>query len=72
MYVQAPYIKHGDVCLADSAFIMDYLKNTYAHQIKVKSPTDPKQTGISVAVQRLCEDHLCCGLIWYRWMHPEV
>lgn len=69
---KGPYIKHGDVELADSAFILDYLTNTYADKIKVKSNSDPKQGGIAVAAQSLCENHLYWGLVWFRWVYPEV
>lgn len=70
--VQAPFIHHGDVCLADSTFILDYLTNTYADQIKVKASTDAKQAGVAVAVQRLCEDHLLYGIVWVRFVRQEV
>lgn len=67
----APYIRHGDVLLADSTFILDYLANTYADTLKVKSNTDPKLDGIAVAVQRLCEDNLYYSGLWSRWIPPK-
>lgn len=70
--VQMPYIKHGDVCLADSTFILDYLTNTFGDKIIVKSPSDARQAGIAVAVQRMCEDHLGYGIMWHRIIHEEV
>ncbi|GMH41049.1 hypothetical protein BSKO_08959 [Bryopsis sp. KO-2023] len=63
-----PYIKHGEVVLADSEFILDYLTNTY--DVKVKPSEDRKLRGTAVAVKRLCEDHLYYGLLYYRWATP--
>lgn len=72
VFFKAPYIKHGSVELADSAFILNYLTETYADKIKVNPSPDPEMNGIAVAVRSLCEDHLYWGLVWFRWAYPEV
>ncbi|GMH41048.1 hypothetical protein BSKO_08958 [Bryopsis sp. KO-2023] len=64
-----PYIKHGDVVLADSEFILDYLTNTY--NVKVKPSADRKLRGTAVAVKRLCEHHLTYANMYYRMTTPQ-
>ncbi|GMH41047.1 hypothetical protein BSKO_08957 [Bryopsis sp. KO-2023] len=63
-----PFIKHGDVVLADTEFILDYLTNTY--DVKVKPCADRKLRGTAVAVKRLCEHHLDYGIMYYLMTTP--
>lgn len=66
-----PYSKQGDVLLRDSAFILKYITNIYASQVKVKFHADPSKRGIAAA-QKVCEDHLVSGLAWNHWVTDEV
>lgn len=70
--MQVPFIQHGDVLLADSTFIVEYLTNTYADGLKVKFHTDPQKKAIAVAAQIACENHLDAGILWHRWVTDEV
>ncbi|GMH41114.1 hypothetical protein BSKO_09024 [Bryopsis sp. KO-2023] len=66
-----PYIIHGSTVLSDSTFILDYLTNTFPEKITTKSSSDPFLRGMAVAAQRLCENHLYWGVVYYRWVDPD-
>ncbi|CAD7701447.1 unnamed protein product [Ostreobium quekettii] len=64
---KVPYIKQGDVILGDSTFICEYLKNTYKGKLQLNEPDTEEKKAMAIACQRICEDHLYWGLLYYRW-----
>ena len=64
-----PYIEDGDRTIADSSFIIDYLKQTYGDPLD-KGLSLPDQ-GISLAFRRLMEENLYWVAIYSRWAEDE-
>ena len=64
-----PYIKDGDRTVADSGFIIDYLKQTYGDPLD-KNLSLPDQ-GISLAFRRLMEENLYWASVYSRWAEDE-
>ena len=64
-----PYIKDGDRTIADSHFIIDYLKQTYGDPLD-KDLSLPEQ-GISLAFHRLMEENLYWVSVYSRWAEDE-
>ena len=64
-----PYITDGDRTIADSGFIIDYLKQTYGDPLD-KDLSLPDQ-GISLAFRRLMEENLYWVAIYSRWAEDE-
>lgn len=60
-----PYIRDGQQTVADSSFIIDYLKRTYGDPLD--GWLDPRQQALALAFQRLFEEHLYWALIHNRW-----
>ncbi len=66
---KGPYITDGERTIADSHFILLYLKETCG---------DPLGEGLSErdralyrALVRMCEEHLYFALVYLRWLTPE-
>lgn len=64
-----PYIMDGDRTIADSSFIVDYLKQTYGDPLD-QDLSLPEQ-GISLAFRRLMEENLYWVALYSRWAEDE-
>lgn len=60
-----PYIQDGDKIMGDSTLIIEHLKKEYGDLLD--SDLTSEQQGISIAVQRLLEDHLYWIILHSRW-----
>lgn len=63
-----PYIEDGVRVLADSTFIIDYLKTTYGDLLD--HWLDPAQRAVALAFQRLFEENLYWAVVHTRWAEP--
>ena len=63
-----PYIKDKDETIADSRFIINHLKLVYRNIDKGLSDTE---MSVSIAIQRLLEEHLFWVLLYSRWQYTE-
>ena len=61
-----PYIEDGDKRVADSSFIVDYLKQTYGD--KLDAHLSAHERAIALSVQRLIEEHLYWAAVYARWV----
>lgn len=61
-----PYITDGDVILADTSCIIDYLVSTYGNSLDTH--LTPLQYAEGIALQRLIEDHLYWVMVYSRWV----
>jgi glutathione S-transferase len=64
-----PYIEDQGRIISDSRVIVDYLKNTYGDNDKTLLSSE--QQGISVAFQRLLEEHLYWASMVTRWNYTD-
>ena len=64
-----PYIQDGDRTLADSAFIVDYLKQTYGDPLDQQLSLPER--AVAMAFQRLMEENLYWSIIYSRWMEDD-
>ena len=69
---QVPWITHGDVVLGDSTFIVEYLKNTYKGQLRLKEPETPQEQATNVSCLQICGNDLVYGLLYFRFVKPKV
>ena len=60
-----PYIEDGSHTVADSDFILRYLKKEYGDTLDADL-TDT-QKALALAIQRICEDHLFWATMFSRW-----
>ncbi|MEI6802667.1 MAG: glutathione S-transferase family protein [Burkholderiales bacterium] len=64
-----PYIEDGARVVADSSFIIDYLKTTYG------DPLDgwlgAEQRAVALAFQRMLEENLYWAVVYTRWIEPQ-
>lgn len=60
-----PYIREGDITIADSEMILEHLDKKY--NLSTDEWLTEKDRAIGVAVKRLCEDHLYWSLLYSRW-----
>lgn len=67
-----PWMKHGSDVVADSRFMIKYLQNTYGSQLKVQEPQDPQLQGVSVTIQRMCEEHMYFTQQYHRMINPKA
>ena len=63
-----PYIVDGGKTLADSTFIVDYLKATYGDHLDAWLTGE--QRAVALAFQRLIEENLYWAVVHTRWMEP--
>jgi glutathione S-transferase len=64
-----PYIEDGGTRLADSTFIIDYLKATYGGALDAW--LSPEQAAVALAFQRLLEENLYWVVVHTRWTQPQ-
>ena len=64
-----PYITDGANTVADSSFILDYLKATYGD--KLDAGLDPRTRAEAHALRRLMEEHLYWCAVYDRWAVDE-
>ncbi|SFM79573.1 glutathione S-transferase family protein [Nitrosomonas communis] len=63
-----PYIKDNSETIGDSRFIINYLKSNYKDLDKGLSDAE---VAISVAMQRLLDEHLFWVLLYSRWQYTD-
>lgn len=63
-----PYIEDNGKTLGDSRFIISYLKSTHKDLDKELSDTE---LAVSVAMQRLLEEHLFWAMLYSRWQYTD-
>lgn len=63
-----PYIKDNNKALGDSRFIIHHLKSAYKDLDKDLSDAE---LAISVAMQRLLDEHLFWVLLYSRWQYTD-
>ncbi len=61
-----PYIDDGGKIVADSTFIIDYLKVTYGDNLDVN--LSPRQRALGVVIQRTFEESLYWPVVYSRWI----
>jgi len=64
-----PYIKDGDRTIADSGFIIDYLKQTYGDPLD-QHLTPPEQ-AMALSFRRLMEENLYWAILHSRWAEDD-
>lgn len=64
-----PIIVDGDVTVADSSFIRAHLEARLG--IDLDAGLSAEQRAVSLAFQRLTEEHLYWSMIAARWAHPD-
>ena len=64
-----PYIDHNGKKIADSSFIIEYLKRHFGDSLD--SHLTPIDLAIGHAVQRMVEDHVWWLMAQERWWAPE-
>jgi glutathione S-transferase len=60
-----PFIRDGDLVLADSVFILDHLKR--AHGVDLDAHLTAHQLGLAWSLERMLEDHLYWAIVHARW-----
>jgi glutathione S-transferase len=63
-----PYIEDGDLKIADSRFIIRHLSAKYKD---LDHDLEPAQLALSLAMQRLLEEHLFWITMYSRWQYTE-
>ncbi len=64
-----PYIQDGSATIADSGFVIDYLKQTYGDPLDQQ--LSPSEQAIALAFRRLIEENLYWAVVYSRWVEPE-
>lgn len=64
-----PYIEVDGRVLADSTFIIDYLKATYGDTLDAWLTREQKATAL--AVQRMLEENTYWAVLYSRWFDPD-
>lgn len=64
-----PYIKDGDITLADSTFIRFHLQRRY--DVDFDAGLSPSERAVSWAFEKMCEEHLYFALVHARWLIDE-
>jgi len=64
-----PFIVDGENTVADSDFIIRYLKEQYGDPLDKGLSAEEK--ALSTAIQRICEDHLFWATMYTRWNYSE-
>jgi glutathione S-transferase len=67
-----PYIDDNGKIVADSTFIIDYLKATYGakYEPALDGWLNDEQRAIARAFQRLLEENLYWAVVYTRWVEP--
>ena len=64
-----PFIDDDGKVIADSGFIIDYLRATYGDPLdQALTPTEQAQ---ALAMRRLFEEHLYWTMVYDRWIDPQ-
>lgn len=66
-----PYIDDGGTVVADSSFIIDYLKATYGDRLG-ENTIEPEVRGIALSVRRMMEEHLYWVIVYVAWMEDAI
>lgn len=64
-----PYIEDRGQLLADSRFIIAHLKTAYKD---LDADLNPQQLAVSMAMQRLLEEHLFWIALYSRWQYTDA
>ncbi len=64
-----PYIEDDGRVIADSGFIVNYLKETYGDPLDAH--LTPKQRGAMLGMRRLIEEHFYWAAFYFRWVDEE-
>lgn len=64
-----PYITDNGRVIADSGFIINYLKETYGDPLDAH--LIPKQQGAMLGMRRLMEEHLYWVMLYFRWADED-
>jgi glutathione S-transferase len=64
-----PYIQDGNTTIADSGFVIDYLKQTYGDPLD--HSLSPSDQAISLAFRRLIEENLYWAVVYSRWIEAD-
>jgi glutathione S-transferase len=64
-----PYIEDDGKLIADSGFIIDYLKTRYGDALDAWM--DPEQRAVALAFQRLLEENLYWAVVYTRWIEED-
>lgn len=66
---KVPYIEDGDLKLADSRFIVQHLKAKYKD---LDEGLTAAESALSLAMQRLLEEHLFWTTMYSRWQYTDA
>jgi glutathione S-transferase len=64
-----PWVRDGDMILADSGFIVEYLKREYGDRLN--DGLSPEQLSTAHAVRRMVEENLARIIGYTRWLTDE-
>ena len=64
-----PYIEDNGKVVADSSFIIEYLKSAYGDTLDAK--LTPLENAQAVALRRMMEENLYWLLVYARWVEPQ-
>ncbi len=64
-----PFIVDDGERVGDSTFIRDHLLRK--HGVDLDAGLSPRQKAIAWMVERVVEDHLYWGMVYFRWAIPE-
>lgn len=63
-----PYIDDGGTVVADTTFIIEYLKGRYGDPLD--AALSPAERAVATALQRLIEENLYWAVVHTRWAEP--
>ena len=63
-----PYIDDGGTVVADTTFIIEYLKGRYGDPLD--AALSPAERAVATALQRLIEENLYWAVVQTRWAEP--
>lgn len=69
-YKKLPYITDGELTIADSNVIINYLMQTY--QVSLDSHLNEQQAAQALAIQSMIEDKLYYILVYARWIDEDT
>ncbi len=64
-----PYIRDNGKVVADSSFIIEYLKSAYGDPLDAR--LTPLENAQALALRRMMEENLYWVLAYWRWMEPR-